>query len=305
MESIHRHADAYAVRVAGSDSDTESNRNADSDPEPYGHTGANCYPGPDRDAWANGDACTDGDARTDARADCHTYTNTDTRSFMYSERTAGKSAGMYLQSTLDRRKQRQMRPVIQNRVFSNVVYTIATTFYTHMKIITKVNEQLLRSPGVTTPIGPGHPAGNLDARSQKGFTLIETTVALVIILIALLGVAHSFTYAIMHNAGNTSRAQALAILQQEVETLRAAKWTSNGIDASLVGGPMRTTTISSTNGGAFAIDVTVDDDPFSNTSVDATTQLKEITVTARLVAPSPGWQFSVPATVVMRRTRGN
>src|SRR6476469_6298049 len=71
---------------------------------------------------------------------------------------------------------------------------------------------------------------------EQGFTLVETTCALVIILISLLGVAFSFTYAINYNAGNQSRAQALALLQQEVEQIRAAKFTPTVTDSALTGG---------------------------------------------------------------------
>ena len=61
----------------------------------------------------------------------------------------------------------------------------------------------------------------IEDEGQAGFTLIEAACALVIILIALLGVVFAFTYAVNYNAGNSSRSQALAALQQEVEQLRA------------------------------------------------------------------------------------
>src|SRR5215213_8520026 len=70
------------------------------------------------------------------------------------------------------------------------------------------------------------PAGS-SVDKVKGFTLIEVVIALIIIMIALLGVFSVFTYAITYNAGNKARAQALAILQQEVERYRAAKF--NGV----------------------------------------------------------------------------
>ena len=146
--------------------------------------------------------------------------------------------------------------------------------------------------------------------AESGMSLVETTIALVIVMVALLGVVHSFTYAVIYNAGNAARSEGLAILQREVETLRAAKWTSSGTAGEVAGtgtgcAPVVTTTPSS-NGGTFQIERTVDDDPFTDgCQVDATTQLKEITLTVRLSAFSPGWQMAVPATVVFRRTRGN
>lgn len=150
--------------------------------------------------------------------------------------------------------------------------------------------------------------------TEYGMSLVETTIALVIIMVALLGVVHSFTYAVTYNAGNAVRAEGLAILQREVETMRAAKWTSSGTAPEVVStgptcDPVVTTTPSS-NGGTFRIERTIDDDPFTDgcQKIDDPInppQLKEITLTVRLAAPSPGWQFAVPATVVFRRTRGN
>ena len=144
---------------------------------------------------------------------------------------------------------------------------------------------------------------------ESGFTLIETTCAMVIILISLLGVAFSFTYAINYNAGNQSRAQALALLQQEVERYRAAKFTPLVTDPELTGGAKAARAVLSPTGTHFTVQVAVDNDPFTagiqdDTAVPNST-LKEITVLTRLEAPSPGWQTAVPATVVLRRTRSN
>jgi prepilin-type N-terminal cleavage/methylation domain-containing protein len=80
------------------------------------------------------------------------------------------------------------------------------------------------------------PSLRTDAKSEAGFSLIEVAVAMVVILIALLGVFFTLTYAITYNAGNNSRAQALAVLQEEVERLRALKFTPYFTDADLRGG---------------------------------------------------------------------
>src|SRR5215207_7281575 len=74
-----------------------------------------------------------------------------------------------------------------------------------------------------------------NASSEAGFSLIEAAVALVIILVALLGVAWTITYAINYNAGNNNRAKVLAVLQREVERLRSAKFTPSTTDAVLAG----------------------------------------------------------------------
>lgn len=155
---------------------------------------------------------------------------------------------------------------------------------------------------------------------QKGFTLIEVTIAMVIFLIALLGVFVTFTYAVNYNAGNNSRAQALAVLQREVEFFRSAKFTPNTTDKftstnpddgrrDLTGGIKPTTTVKSADGNGFRVAVVVDDDPFTpnnpNPQIDTTKTMKEIFITVTLDNPTPGWQTSLPATVVLRRVRAN
>jgi type II secretory pathway pseudopilin PulG len=144
------------------------------------------------------------------------------------------------------------------------------------------------------------------ADTESGMSLIETTIAMVVILVGLLAAAEAFTYAILYNAGNASRAQALAILQQETELLRSKKFSPAQTDADLVGGARPIRTIAAPNGGSFTIEDTIDDDPLTNgVQVNANSSIKEITVTVRLASPSPGWQTAVPAVIVMRRTRGN
>ena len=55
---------------------------------------------------------------------------------------------------------------------------------------------------------------------DRGFTLIETTIALLILMVATLGVAALFVYSINYNSGANDRALALAIAQQQMERLR-------------------------------------------------------------------------------------
>ena len=153
---------------------------------------------------------------------------------------------------------------------------------------------------------------------QDGFSLVEVIAALIIFLIVLLGLVTVFTYAVNYNSGNNSRAQALAVLQQEVELLRSAKFVPDAAktDAALLGGTKaaRSPTFPPTSGGSFRVQITVDDDPFCSgvqpetafcTSSVLPSTLKEITVTVILDSPTPGWQTSVPVKAVLRRARAN
>ncbi len=154
---------------------------------------------------------------------------------------------------------------------------------------------------ITTDSGPTRSNG-----SETGFTLIETTIALVVILVAMLAIAQAFTFSIIYNAGNTSRNQAVSILQRETELLRSKKFSPLTTDTELTGGTKPAKYVFAPNGEKFQITNVIDDDPFTNgVQVDNSSTLKEITVTVELASPSPGWQTAIPIRVVMRRTRGN
>ena len=172
---------------------------------------------------------------------------------------------------------------------------------------------------------------------ESGFSLIEVVISLVIIMIALLGVMSVFTYAVQYNQGNKTRSLALAVLQQEVERYRAAKFNSSATDnftpgspddgrRDLTGGRKASRLVTTSDGNVFNVEVSVDNDPTVANTADAPnldipqgetyqclspqgtaipcTQ-KEITIRVTLAAPSPGWQTAIPAKVVMERSRGN
>jgi prepilin-type N-terminal cleavage/methylation domain-containing protein len=153
---------------------------------------------------------------------------------------------------------------------------------------------------------PNDMYGRENRQSEAGFSLIEVTVAMVVFLIAILGVFISFTFAVNYNAGNSSRAQALALLQQRVEQMRSAKFTPTLTDTSLTGGERSPEIVIAPDSHSYKIQVTVDDDPFTaGVQTDATKLIKEVKVTVTLERPTPGWQTSTPSTVILRRVRGN
>jgi len=146
-----------------------------------------------------------------------------------------------------------------------------------------------------------------DKSPEAGFSLIEVSISMVVFLIAVLGVFISFAYAISFNSGNNSRAQALAILQQKVEEMRSKRFVPTATDPSLTGGQKPSEIVTGQDGNPYRIDVTIDNDPFTDGVQTAETNIKfkEVRVTVSLERPTPGWQSSVPATVILRRVRGN
>jgi prepilin-type N-terminal cleavage/methylation domain-containing protein len=151
-------------------------------------------------------------------------------------------------------------------------------------------------------------AEKAERSDESGFSLIEVTIAMIILLVALLGVFVTFAYAVNYNAGNSSRAQALTVLQQEVERMRSAKFTSGGTDDLLMGKLKTTRTVTSVDNNRYRIAVTIDNNPSTpaiDTDESLKPTLKEITVEVTLDSPTPGWQTAVPATVILRRVKGN
>ncbi len=147
------------------------------------------------------------------------------------------------------------------------------------------------------------PVASSSRPGEAGFSLIEVAVAMVVILVALLGVFATITYAITYNMGNNSRAQAIAVLQQEVERLRSKKFTPALTDPALVGGS--TTGTITANGLTFSVTTVINNDPTSVGADETTTSFKEITITSVLASPSPGWQTALPARVILRRVKSN
>jgi len=67
---------------------------------------------------------------------------------------------------------------------------------------------------------------------QKGFTLIETAMALLVMMIGGLGICAVFAFAIKNNTGSRDRAAALAVAQQQMETYRNLQFTDPALTAN-------------------------------------------------------------------------
>lgn len=104
------------------------------------------------------------------------------------------------------------------------------------------------------------------ARQQGGFSLLETAVAMVVMMIGGLGIAAVFSYAIKNNNGSRDRAIAIAVAQQEIERLRSLPFN----DAALTATPALQTPATVYNaGGRFSVSTTI---------VDTTASLKTIQI---------------------------
>jgi Tfp pilus assembly protein PilV len=79
-------------------------------------------------------------------------------------------------------------------------------------------------------------AAQKSAGADSGFTLIETAIALLIMMIVTLGAASLFAFSVYNNSGGADRTQVLAVAQQTMETLRSAEFSNTATDHALDAG---------------------------------------------------------------------
>lgn len=69
-----------------------------------------------------------------------------------------------------------------------------------------------------------------------GFTILETCVAMLIMLIAVLGSISLFVYSIKNNSGANDRELAMAVAQRQLEELRNASFTDASLNETAANG---------------------------------------------------------------------
>jgi Tfp pilus assembly protein PilV len=134
--------------------------------------------------------------------------------------------------------------------------------------------------------------------AEGGFTLIETSIAMVIMMVAGLGVVSLFTYSITYNSGGNDRAVAISIAQQQLEQLRSAQFTDSVLNVSAAT-VLTPDTVS--NGRTYRVTRTVTG---SNNDNNGNPTLKTITI--RVDPTGAGWaaQPVILRTVRTATTKG-
>jgi len=115
--------------------------------------------------------------------------------------------------------------------------------------------------------------------AERGVTLVETAVALVILMVVGLGVVTAFTYSIGYNSIGNDRGLAISIAQQQMEQLRTAQFT----DAVLNVTPTAVTSNFLSNGRSFQITKYITG---SNNDNTGNPTLKSITIRVDPINPS-------------------
>jgi Tfp pilus assembly protein PilV len=135
--------------------------------------------------------------------------------------------------------------------------------------------------------------GKTAQKSERGFTLIETAIALVVMMVAGLAVSSLFVYSIHNNMGGNERALAMAVAQQQLEQLRSVDFD----DSTLAIGTTTLPTI--TSGGR---DYTVVKRITGETNADGTAKnLKRIAISVTPVTGGPNW-VRTPVVLVSHRS---
>ncbi len=122
---------------------------------------------------------------------------------------------------------------------------------------------------------------NQSDKSEQGFTLMETSIALLVMMVSGLAMASLFVYSMQNNVGGNERAMAMAVAQQQLEQLRSVNFN----DPTLAAG---TTTLPAVRSGAR--DYRVVRSVVQETNSDGSPkQLKRITLSVTPAAGGPGW----------------
>ena len=157
----------------------------------------------------------------------------------------------------------------------------------------------------------------------RGFTILETTIALAVMMVVGLGATSLFLYAVRYNSGATDRTMEMAILQQRMEFYRSIPFNSAQLNAKAKTSTIVNTTPSSPSAptAAAAPQSGIQSSPstgaagdsraydLDTTIQDVTTyaggpvmqKLITLTVAPRSVRGTNDWR-NTPMTVIIRRT---
>lgn len=131
-----------------------------------------------------------------------------------------------------------------------------------------------------------HPVrADVEQRQERGFTLLETATALLVMMIGGLGICAVFAYAIENNTGSRDRAAAIAVAQQRMERFRSVTFD----DATLTAGTSTTTVDNA--GRTYRVRTTI---------ANTTTSLKTITIEVTPLLGSELWAMGTVSISVQR-----
>jgi len=130
-------------------------------------------------------------------------------------------------------------------------------------------------------------------KGQRGFTLIEMSISMVVMMVAALACSSLFVFSMQNNVGGNERALAMAVAQHQLEQIRSVSFD----DATLTAG---TTTATVTSGERnYTVQTIVADETNSD---DSAKQLRRITVTITPQSGGPNWTRTPVVLATLRST---
>lgn len=130
-------------------------------------------------------------------------------------------------------------------------------------------------------------------KGERGFTLIETSISMVVMMVAGLAVSSLFVFSMQNNVGGNERALAMAVAQQQLEQLRSVTFE----DSTMAVG---TTTTTVNNGDQpYSVAKTITNEMNPNGSAK---QLRKITIVVTPLGGSRGEWTRTPVTLVALRS---
>lgn len=134
---------------------------------------------------------------------------------------------------------------------------------------------------------------NKNFKGQQGFTLMETSIAMVVMMVGALGVASLFVFSVQNNVGGSERALAMAVAQQQLEQIRSVTYEDTTLNVGTVTSTVQTAQRNYTVQRTVAQETNADGSP---------KELKRITITVTPQAGSPNWVTTPVVLVSLRST---
>src|ERR1041384_4600218 len=130
-------------------------------------------------------------------------------------------------------------------------------------------------------------------KGQQGFTLMETSIAMVVMMVGALGIASLFVFSTQNNVGGSERALAMAVAQQQLEQIRSVSYEDTTLNVG-------TTTATVRNAEQnYTVERTVAQETNPNGTPK---QLKKITIRVTPQVGGPNWLNTAVVLVSFRST---
>jgi prepilin-type N-terminal cleavage/methylation domain-containing protein len=136
--------------------------------------------------------------------------------------------------------------------------------------------------------------------NERGFTLLETSIAMAVMLVVGLGATSLFFYGVRYNSGATDRTMESAILQRQMEQYRTLPFTATELNAQAATNTIVTTAASSAYGAAPTSGGTTTGTASDARAYDLTTAIEDVTT----YAGGPIMQKKITLTVAPRNAGG-